>query len=50
MSGGIFVSYWRDDTRQAAGRLADGLADHFGSANIFATSKASTLASSSLRP
>jgi hypothetical protein len=35
MSGGIFVSYRRDDTRQAAGRLADGLADHFGSANIF---------------
>ena len=35
MTGGIFVSYRRDDTRQAAGRLADGLADHFGSANIF---------------
>lgn len=35
MAGGIFVSYRRDDTRQAAGRLADDLADHFGSARIF---------------
>lgn len=35
MAGGIFVSYRRDDTRQAAGRLADDLAEHFGSANIF---------------
>lgn len=35
MAVGIFVSYRRDDTRQAAGRLADDLADHFGSARIF---------------
>ena len=35
MAGGIFVSYRRDDTRQAAGRLADDLADRFGSAHIF---------------
>lgn len=35
MAGGIFVSYRRDDTRQAAGRLADDLADHFGVAHIF---------------
>lgn len=35
MAGGIFVSYRRDDTRQAAGRLADDLAERFGSANIF---------------
>lgn len=35
MAGGIFVSYRRDDTRQAAGRLADDLADHFGSPHIF---------------
>ncbi len=35
MAGGIFVSYRRDDARQAAGRLADDLADRFGNANIF---------------
>jgi TIR domain len=35
MAGGIFISYRRDDTRQAAGRLADDLADHFGSRHIF---------------
>lgn len=35
MAGGIFVSYRRDDARQAAGRLADGLIEHFGDANIF---------------
>lgn len=35
MAGGIFVSYRRDDTRQAAGRLADDLADHFGSDHLF---------------
>lgn len=35
MAGGIFVSYRRDDARQAAGRLADDLADHFGSDHIF---------------
>jgi hypothetical protein len=34
-SGGIFVSYRRDDTRQAAGRLADDLAAHFGSDKLF---------------
>jgi hypothetical protein len=34
-AGGIFISYRRDDTRQAAGRLGDDLADHFGSAKIF---------------
>ncbi len=35
MAGGIFVSYRRDDARQAAGRLADDLAEHFGSSSIF---------------
>ncbi|MEO8281680.1 MAG: toll/interleukin-1 receptor domain-containing protein [Ideonella sp.] len=35
MAGGIFVSYRRDDARQAAGRLADDLAQHFGTASIF---------------
>lgn len=35
MAGGIFVSYRRDDTRQAAGRMADDLATHFGSEHIF---------------
>jgi hypothetical protein len=35
MSGGIFISYRRDDARQAAGRLADDLSDHFGASNIF---------------
>ncbi len=35
MAGGIFVSYRRDDARQAAGRLADDLVEHFGNANIF---------------
>jgi hypothetical protein len=34
-SGGIFVSYRRDDTRQAAGRLADALADRFGAKRLF---------------
>jgi len=35
MAGGIFISYRRDDTRHAAGRLARDLADHFGSDRIF---------------
>lgn len=35
MAGGIFVSYRRDDSRQAAGRLADDLVDHFGAERIF---------------
>lgn len=35
MASGIFVSYRRDDARQAAGRLADDLAKHFGDASIF---------------
>jgi len=35
MSSGIFISYRRDDTRQAAGRLADDLADEFGRERIF---------------
>lgn len=35
MAAGIFVSYRRDDVRQAAGRLADDLAEHFGAAHIF---------------
>lgn len=35
MSGGIFISYRRDDTRQAAGRLADDLAEAFGGERIF---------------
>ncbi len=34
-AGGIFVSYRRDDTRQAAGRLADALADRFGAKRLF---------------
>ncbi len=34
-AGGIFLSYRRDDSRHAAGRLADDLADHFGAARIF---------------
>jgi TIR domain len=34
-AGGIFVSYRRDDTRQAAGRLADDLADRFGAKRLF---------------
>jgi hypothetical protein len=32
---GIFISYRRDDTRHAAGRLADDLAAEFGAARIF---------------
>jgi len=35
MAQGIFVSYRRDDARQAAGRLADNLAEQFGSERIF---------------
>lgn len=35
MAGGIFVSYRRDDSRQAAGRLAENLAEHFGEKRIF---------------
>jgi hypothetical protein len=35
MTGGIFISYRRDDTRQAAGRLADDLADQLGNERIF---------------
>jgi hypothetical protein len=35
MSGGIFISYRRDDTRQAAGRLADDLVVAFGREHIF---------------
>ncbi len=35
MAGGIFISYRRDDSRQAAGRLADALADRFGAQCIF---------------
>lgn len=31
----IFLSYRRDDTAGYAGRLADGLADHFGAPHIF---------------
>lgn len=31
----IFLSYRRDDTSGYAGRLADGLADHFGAPHIF---------------
>ena len=32
---GIFISYRRDDSRHAAGRLADELAAEFGAASIF---------------
>ncbi len=35
MSGGIFISYRRDDARQAAGRLADDLTQVFGREKIF---------------
>lgn len=35
MTSGIFISYRRDDTRQAAGRLADDLGDQLGSERIF---------------
>ncbi len=35
MSGGIFISYRRADSRHAAGRLADELGAAFGEANIF---------------
>ncbi len=33
--GGVFVSYRRDDSSDAAGRLADRLADHFGAERVF---------------
>ncbi len=35
MTGGIFISYRRDDARHAAGRLADDLGEHFDPACIF---------------
>lgn len=35
MTTGIFISYRRDDTRQAAGRLADDLGDRLGADRIF---------------
>lgn len=35
MTGGIFISYRRDDARYAAGRLADDLGEHFTPACIF---------------
>lgn len=35
MNAGIFISYRRDDTRQAAGRLADDLSDQLGAERIF---------------
>lgn len=35
MNAGIFISYRRDDTRQAAGRLADDLSDKLGAERIF---------------
>lgn len=35
MTGGIFISYRRDDARHAAGRLADDLGEHFEPAGIF---------------
>lgn len=35
MTTGIFISYRRDDTRQAAGRLADDLSDRLGADRIF---------------
>ena len=33
--GGIFVNYRREDTAQAAGRLADRLRERFGSERVF---------------
>lgn len=35
MTGGIFISYRRDDARWAAGRLADALESSFGAQHIF---------------
>jgi TIR domain len=35
VSGGVFLSYRRDDSRHAAGRLADDLAARFGAQRIF---------------
>jgi hypothetical protein len=35
MTAGIFISYRRDDARHAAGRLADDLAEVFGTEGIF---------------
>jgi len=35
MSGGIFVSYRRADSRHVAGRLGDRLVDHFGPERVF---------------
>ncbi len=35
MTGGIFISYRRDDAQYAAGRLADDLGEHFTPACIF---------------
>jgi hypothetical protein len=34
-SGGIFVSYRRQDTRHVAGRLFDRLAERFGRSHVF---------------
>jgi TIR domain len=35
VSGGIFISYRRQDTSDVAGRLYDRLADRFGEARVF---------------
>ena len=35
MPAGIFISYRRDDSRHAAGRLADDLSQAFGAERIF---------------
>jgi TIR domain len=32
---GIFISYRREDSEMAAGRLADGLRPHFGKDQVF---------------
>jgi alkylated DNA nucleotide flippase Atl1 len=34
-SGGIFLSYRREDTRHVVGRISDRLADHFGEERVF---------------
>ncbi|HMQ73006.1 MAG TPA: hypothetical protein PKA84_17530 [Rubrivivax sp.] len=35
MAAGIFICYRRDESRHAAGRLADDLAEAFGAETIF---------------
>ena len=49
MSGGIFISYRRQETGDLAGRLYDRLADRFGEARVFMTSTPSSWALTSPR-